>query len=206
MTVKKMKIGPGVLKLNAARTVPIGTTSASSTITAATATFSSSDVGATITGTGIPAGATIVSVETGTSATLSAAATATGSPEVVITPTGGEADFSCQITTATVEWSDEEEDTLAVLCGDEEPGEITWSASLAGSMVTDPELAEWTWTNKGKKFSAVFIPSNVAAKQVVGTVVVKPLPFGGEVKTTATADFEWPYVGEPALQDVPVEV
>lgn len=206
MTVKKMKVGPGVLKLNAARTATISTTSASTDVTAAAPTFTSADVGSTIVGTGIPAGATVTAVASPTAATLSAAATATGTPEVTITPAGGESDWSCQVTSATVEWSDDTEDDLNVLCGDTEPGETTWTATIGGSLVTDPDGAQWTWDNKGKKVSCLFIPSNAAAKQVVGTVVVKPLPFGGDVKTTATADFSFPYVGEPVMQDVPVEV
>lgn len=204
MTVKKMKIGPGVLKLNAPRTVTVSTTSGSAVITTTAATFSDGDVGAEVTGTGIAAGTTILSVQSPTSATLSANATATGTPSATITPAGGVKDFSCQITSGTVEWEEDAEDDLTVLCGDTEPGEITWSAAISGSMVVDPDQAQWTWDNKGKKFPAVYIPSNAAAKQVVGVVVVKPLPFGGEVKTTATADFEWPYVGEPAMQNVPV--
>lgn len=126
--------------------------------------------------------------------------------------TGTETDFSCQITNAVVAWSDETGDTIAVLCGDEEPGDTTWSATLSGTMYQDPGttteagLVEWTWANKGLTFPAVFIPSTDAGKQVTGTLVVKPLDFGGEVKTSPTSDFEWAFVGEPVLGAVPVGV
>ena len=204
MTVKKMKIGPGVFKLNAPRTVQVTTTSGSATITGTGPTFTSGDVGASVTGVGVPAGATLLSVESPTAATLSAAATADGTPQATITPTGGVQDFSCQITSGIVEWKDDEEDSTPVLCGDEEPGDITWSASISGNMIVDPDQAQWTWDHKGETFPGIYIPSNAAAKQVVGTVRVKPLPFGGDVKTTARADFDWPFIGEPDMQNVPV--
>lgn len=208
--IRKYKVGPGVLKVNASRTVTISTTDEDATITAATPTFSAADVGASITGAGIPVGATILSVASSTEAELSAAATATGAGvAAAITPTGGEQDFSCQITNAVVAWSDETGDPISVLCGDEEEGDVTWSATLSGSVVQDPGteavdgMVQWTWENKGRKFPALFIPSNTAMKQVVGSLVVKPLDFGGEVKTTATSDFEWAYVGEPVLSRIP---
>lgn len=210
MAIRKYKVGPGVLKLNASRTVTISTTSADATITAGAATFSAADVGAAITGTGIPALTTIASVTSSTSAEMSSPASATGAGvSAAITPSGGEQDWSCQVTNAVVAWSDDTEDNIAVLCGDEEEGDVTWSAALSGTVIQDPGtesedgMVQWTWENKGKKFPALFIPSNTAQKQVVGSLIVKPLDFGGEVKTTPTSDFEWAYVGEPVLTSIP---
>lgn len=205
MTVKKMKIGPGKLELNAPFSASVTTTLDSAVVTAAVGTFLSTDVGAAIAGTGIPGGATILSVESSSSVTLSANATASGTVTATVTPAGGTTAFSCQITSAVVAWSDDAEDDLAVLCGDEEPGEITWSATLSGDMVQDPDvLVPWTWTHKGEKFRSVFIPSTLAGKQVVGVLVVKPLDFGGEVQSTASSGFEWEYVGEPSMSAIPI--
>lgn len=201
MTVSKYKMGPGTLKLNVARTETISTTSGDATITGGAGTFSATDVGAAITGTGIPGGTTILSVTSDTEAELSANATATGAGvTATLTPTGGEVSLSCQITQAVVAWSDDTGDTVAVLCGDEVAGDTTWTASLSGTMFQDLDVVvPWTWTNKGKTVSAVFIPSTAEAKQVVGNLMVKPLDVGGEVKTSPTSDFEWPFIGEPEL-------
>jgi len=120
--------------------------------------------------------------------------------------TGTPTDFSCQLTATTVAWSDETGDPIDVLCGEEEPGDTTWSATIAGSMYQDPAiLLPWTWENKGRTFFSRFVPSDAAGKMVTGRVTVKPLDFGGDVKTSATSDFEWSYVGEPQIENVPAD-
>lgn len=111
--------------------------------------------------------------------------------------------FSCQLTACTVAWSDETEDDTEVLCGDIEPGDVTWSAAVSGSMFQDRDingLVQWTWENKGKKFGFVFVANDADGTQVTGQLTVKPLDFGGEVKVSAASDFEWACVGEPKIE------
>jgi len=120
--------------------------------------------------------------------------------------TGTEIDFSCQLSSCTVAWSDDTEDATPVLCGDEAPGETTWSATISGSALTDLSddgITEFTWDNKGTQQPVVFVPNAVSGKAVTGTVTVKPLDVGGDVKATMTSDFEWDFVGEPQLGPAP---
>lgn len=122
---------------------------------------------------------------------------------VLLDETMLETDFSCQLTNLVVSWTDEAEDDVEVLCGDVEPGDITWSATAGGTMYQDRDLdglVQWTWENKGKVYDSVFVANDADGTQVTGKVQVKPLDFGGEVGgTSPTSDFEWPYVGEPAI-------
>lgn len=123
-------------------------------------------------------------------------------------PVETETDFSCQLTTATIAWSDETEDPIAVLCGDEEPGDTTWSATVAGTMHQDRRptgLVRWTWDNKGKVYDSVYVANDADGIQVSGRVKVKPLDIGGDVKTSPTSDFEWEYVGEPVIEELPLD-
>lgn len=111
-------------------------------------------------------------------------------------------DFSCQLTSTTVAWSDDTGDPVDVLCGEEEPGDTTWSATISGTMYQDRRLqglVAWTWAHKGEKFDSVFVGNNDDGTQVTGKVTVKPLDFGGDVKASPTSDFEWAYVGEPSM-------
>lgn len=112
-------------------------------------------------------------------------------------------DFSCQLTTMTVAWSDDTGDDIAVLCGDEEKGDTTWSATASGTMYQDRDLAglvAWTWTHKGETFDSIFVGNTDDGSEVFGRITVKPLDFGGDVKTSPTSDFEWSYVGEPVIR------
>lgn len=123
-------------------------------------------------------------------------------------PVTTETDFSCQLTTATVAWSDETEDPISVLCGDEEPGDTTWSATISGTMHQDRRVdgtVRWTWENKGGVFDSVYVANDADGIQVSGRVKVKPIDFGGDVKTSPTSDFEWEYVGDPVIEDLPAD-
>ncbi len=37
---------------------------------------------------------------------------------------------------------------------------------------------------------------------LIGSVKMRPLDVGGDAKTKPTSDFEWPFVGDPVLDDV----
>lgn len=127
----------------------------------------------------------------------------TGEPPVTT-----ETDFSCQLTSATIAWSDETEDPISVLCGDEEPGDTTWSSTISGTQHQDRRatgLVRWTWDNKGKVYDAIYVANDADGIQVKGRVKVKPLDIGGDVKTSPTSDFEWEFVGDPVIEDLPLD-
>src|SRR5215471_21365707 len=111
---------------------------------------------------------------------------------------GTPTDFSCQLTSNTVAWDDDTDDSVAVLCGEEAAGDTKWTATVSGTMHQDRNLnglVQWTWENKGKTYDSKFVANNDDGVEVTGKVTVKPLDFGGDVKTSPTSDFEWSYVG-----------
>ena len=64
-----------------------------------------------------------------------------GPGTVRIGATGTEVDFECQVTAAHVDWSEDAEDAVTVLCGDSVPGSRTYEASFAGTVLQDLSAA-----------------------------------------------------------------
>lgn len=119
--------------------------------------------------------------------------------------TGSEQEVSCQITTGTVTWDTDQEDDTPVLCGDVEPGAVTFTAALEATLYQDISaegVVEWSWSNKGSTVPVEFVPSTAKARKITGSIQVRPIDVGGDVKAKPTSDIEWPFVGEPTLDDV----
>lgn len=128
-----------------------------------------------------------------------------GPGTLVLGETGTELEISCQIKSALVEWDVDTEDDTDLLCGDVLPGDEKFTAQISGNMLqdlSDDGIVEWSWTNKGTSQPLKFIPNTAEAKQITGTIKVRPLSVGGDAKTRAESDFEWPFVGEPDLAPV----
>lgn len=107
---------------------------------------------------------------------------------------------SCQFTPST-----DVGDPTPVLDGSEIPGdrETTWV--VEGNWLQDISetgITTWTLENAGQSVPVVFIPNDVTARSVSGTIIVDPTSIGGEVKSRANSDFEFSLVGQPALGDV----
>lgn len=123
-----------------------------------------------------------------------------GPGQLTIGPVGTLIDISCQITNALLEPDFDKEDDLNTLCGDVVPGEETTTWKLSGTAVqdvTDNGIIDWTWTHAGEQQPFKFIPSTAADAEFAGTLVVRPLAVGGDVKTRPTSDFEFPVIGQP---------
>lgn len=128
-----------------------------------------------------------------------------GPGSLVLGATGTSLEISCQITSATVEWDVDAEDDTDLLCGEVLPGEETFTAAISGNMLqdlSDDGIVEWSWTNRGTVQPLVYIPNTAEGKQITGSIKVRPLAVGGDAKTRAASDFEWPFVGEPDLEPV----
>lgn len=118
---------------------------------------------------------------------------------------GDEIQIECQLTNAVVAWDVDAEDDVPLLCGETAPGDEIFTATLSGNMFQDLStdgIVEWSWTNKGTVQPVEFIPSTTEAKKITGSVKVRPIDVGGDAKTKARSDFEWPFVGEPVLDTV----
>ena len=117
---------------------------------------------------------------------------------------GTPVDISCQVSAMRIAWEKNKDDDIPTLCGDTAPGDLTYTATLTGTVFQDfgnPDgLGVLSWEQKGTTVPFVFVPSNVWAQQATGQVTIDPLDFGGdEVKASMVADLEWDIVGEPVL-------
>lgn len=115
-------------------------------------------------------------------------------------------DFSCQVQSMGVNVNKDEGDAITVLCGDQVPGSINYTYSLAGTVLQDiataDGLIEYTWTNEGVETEFTFVPatSTPVGASIAGTVIMDPLPLGtsdGAYGDVLTSEFEWSCAGKP---------
>lgn len=129
-----------------------------------------------------------------------------GPGELYLGETGSGIDISCQMTEARIQWDNDEDDAVPVLCGDTIPGDDTFTATLAGVLYQDMTVGgiiEWSWDNKGEIVPFRFVPATGA--EITGKVKVLPVDLGGEVKKKNTSDIEWPCLDEPVFTAIPVD-
>jgi len=120
--------------------------------------------------------------------------------------TGTEEQFAAQLTACSVDPSTDEEDAIPVLSGEEIAGDETDSAELTGTLLQSYDaqsLLLWAHTHKGEQLPFTFTPNNDGALQVSGTVKIRRIKIGGDVKTRNTSDFTFPIVGDYDLEIVP---
>lgn len=130
-----------------------------------------------------------------------------GPGSLILGAPGSEQEFSFQITSALVDPSVDAEDDINVLSGGTVAGDETETFVLSGNFLQDitaEGVTTWCWENSGTTQPFVYIPNSALARQVTGEVKVRKTAVGGESKTRAASDFEFPGVGEPVLGDVPV--
>lgn len=114
--------------------------------------------------------------------------------------TGSPTEFGSQITNARIEPSYDTEDAIPVLSGEELAGDETATYVLAGTFLQDysdmTSLIVWCKENEGQNLPFTFVPSTEGGIQAAGTVKIRAVSAGGDVKTRNTADFEFPGVGD----------
>lgn len=128
-----------------------------------------------------------------------------GPGSLIIGETGTPLEISCQITACTVEFDVDADDDTPTLCGGTLAGDETETGTMTGTIIqdlSDDGIIEYTWTNSGTVVPVVFIPNTEVGKQITGSVKLRRLNVGGDVKTSPTSDFEWPFVGLPELTAV----
>lgn len=116
--------------------------------------------------------------------------------------TGTPTEFGSQITNARIEPSYDSEDPIPVLSGEELAGDETATYVLAGTFLQDytgmSSLIVWCKENEGAVLPFTFVPSTDGGLQATGTVKIRAVTAGGDVKTRNTSDFEFPGVGDYA--------
>lgn len=118
--------------------------------------------------------------------------------------TGSEEEFAMGCREVLIEPETEEGDELYVLSGDSVSEGDEDSYVLSGSILQSYDASSfivWAHENHGTEVAFLFTPDNDKELAVKGTVRVRRVPIGGEVKNRNTSDFEFPGVGDYDLVD-----
>lgn len=114
--------------------------------------------------------------------------------------TGSPTEFGSQVTKCELAPEVEDGDTVGVLSGEEITDGETETYKLTGEFYQDysgmTSLIVWCKTNSGIAVPFTFIPVDDSALAARGTVRVRPVKFGGEVKKRNTTEFEFIGVGD----------
>lgn len=109
-------------------------------------------------------------------------------------------EFAAQLRACKIEHNIDEEDNIPVLSGEEIAGDETITYMLTGTILDDYSmtgLAVWAKTNQGTELPFIFVPnSEEGTMQVKGTVKIRPIDFGGDVKSRNENDFEFKGIGD----------
>lgn len=113
-----------------------------------------------------------------------------------------------QCTNFVIEQQDgDTEDVVNVLSGESVGGATTsgpWhiTGTLIQDFDADPSLQKWSYQNKDTTQPFTFTPNDKdTAPTITGSVNVKFLGLGGDVKTRITRDFDWGLDGDPDFGD-----
>lgn len=125
-----------------------------------------------------------------------------GPGELTIGAVGTPIDVSCLINNAVIAADKDQADSETKLCGTVKPGAVTYTFTLAGNVDLDVADASGFWalsqTAAGTEQAFSYTPNNDAGTVATGTLIIDPLPFGGdETGTTMAGDFEFSIVGAP---------
>lgn len=113
-------------------------------------------------------------------------------------------EFGGHVTEMTLEPEHESDDDLPTLDGEVIAGDFStkWTAKptfvqsyLAGSLVA------YCAANNGKRLPFRFVPSTDGVLEITGTLEVRAVTIGGEVKKKNTTQGEFPVIGDPVIGD-----
>lgn len=133
---------------------------------------------------------------------MPAKAHATGPGQLTFGDTAALKDFSCQVTAVKLTNDSDSDDDLPTLCGDVVPGEQTTTFTLEASFLQDYDkegCIAWSWENMGTQVPFTFIPNSMHDMEFAGTVTVRAMEVGGDVKKKNVSEIEWPVVGIPLM-------
>ena len=129
-----------------------------------------------------------------------------GAGTLTIGASGDLTNFSSQIVSCRLESSSDIGDTVHVLSGESVAGDFSESFTLTGTMLQDlgaTSKMEWLYNNAGETHVFEFIPSTVAGRRIVGSLVVtSPAQIGGDVRSKPQTDFTFNCVGKPVIEAV----
>lgn len=127
-----------------------------------------------------------------------------GPGSLLLGETASAVEFAVALRSCSVEPETDEGDMVPVLSGDEYSEGDEDSFTLSGAIVENFDLDSlqvWAHLNHGGEVPFVFRPDNDKALGVKGTVKVRRIGIGGDVKEVNEKDFEFPGVGNYDLTD-----
>ncbi len=125
-----------------------------------------------------------------------------GPGSLKIGATASAREWAGSITKCSLTASTTGEDAIPLLDGNELDGDDTTTYALAGSIVDSFErqsLQNFAIENAGKVFPFVWTPSNEGESDYSGSIKMRPISIGGDVKKKNQNDFEFPLIGAPTI-------
>lgn len=125
-----------------------------------------------------------------------------GPGQLTLGETASEREWGAAVRTARVVPSAQEGDALVVLDGQETADEGTETWTLEGTVLQSYDAAsliKWCADNSGTELPFTYVARNDAALTVTGTVRVRAIAYGGDVKSRNTSDFNFRIIGTPTF-------
>lgn len=113
---------------------------------------------------------------------------------------GSPRQFAADMSKCSLDPSTSSEDPIPLLDGSNETGEDTTTWELSGTILEDYQLESlqaWTLENAGQELPFAWTPSDAGEVTISGTVKIRPIGWGGDVKKKNTRDFTFPLSGPP---------
>lgn len=108
----------------------------------------------------------------------------------------------CTKTTLTPSTSGD--DAVPLLDGSELDGEETTTWELGGTLVDNfdiDSLQNFCIANAGVVLPFVWTPNNAGGSDYSGSLKIRPIALGGDVKKKNTNDFGFPLIGQPTVAE-----
>ncbi len=128
-----------------------------------------------------------------------------GPGSLKIGETGTAQEWAAQLTKCALTPSTDTEDDIDVLSGETLDGDDTTTFTLDGTLLQDYDLESlelYCFDHRGEDVPFVFTPSREGAVQWSGTVRLRPVTVGGDVKKRNTSDFSFPLQGDPTHGEI----
>lgn len=129
-------------------------------------------------------------------------ANALGPGTLTLGASGDLRQFAAHTTATSLVPSYSDGDVLNFLDGstETEVDEETWAleGTFRQQLETDA-IEDWCLTNAGEEMTFTFTPVDAVSKSYTGTVKIRAVNIGGDVKTKNTSDFSFPLNGRPTI-------
>lgn len=125
-----------------------------------------------------------------------------GPGSLKIGATGSAREWAGDMTKMTLTPTTNGEDAVPLLDGTDLDGEETTTWELGGTLVDDfdfDSLQNFCIANAGKVLPFVMTPNNDGGSDYSGSVKIRPIAIGGDVKKKNTNDFAFPLIGKPTV-------